>query len=164
MGIFSNFHSFFEKSFLFIYLSTNKLNKIMIRFANANWQGTGKEGKGHLTTQSTLLNKAQYSFGTRFENGIGTNPEELVAAAHAGWFTMKLSFVLVAAGFTADTIDTKCEITLDSGAITLSHLTVKAKVPGIDKTKFDAAVAEAKANCPISKLYNTTITCEATLS
>ncbi len=136
----------------------------MIRFATANWQGTGKEGKGHLTTQSTLLNKAQYSFSTRFENGVGTNPEELVAAAHAGCFSMKLSFLLVAAGFTAENIDTKCEITLDNGAITLSHLTVSAKIPGISKDQFDAVVADAKANCPISKLYNTTITCTASLN
>src|SRR3954471_4632226 len=124
----------------------------MIRSATANWQGTGKEGKGTLSTQSNLLNKANYSFTTRFENAPGTNPEELIAAAHAGCFSMKLSFVLVAAGFTADNIDTKCEITLDSGTITLSHLTVNAKVPGISKEQIDAAVADAKANCPVSKL------------
>ncbi len=135
----------------------------MKRFATANWQGTGKEGKGNLTSQSTVLNKTQYSFGSRFEEGVGTNPEELVAAAHAGCFSMKLSFVLVAAGFTAESIDTKCEITLDSGAITLSALTVSAKVPGITKEAFDTAVADAKANCPISKLLNTNITCEAKL-
>jgi lipoyl-dependent peroxiredoxin len=136
----------------------------MKRNATANWQGTGKEGKGTVSTQSGVLSKAQYSYNTRFENGIGTNPEELVAAAHAGCFSMKLSFVLVAAGFTAENIDTNCEITLDSGAITLSHLTVKAKVPGISKEQFETAVAEAKANCPISKLYNTTITHEAVLA
>ena len=135
----------------------------MKRFATANWQGTGKEGKGNVSSQSTVLNKTQYSFGSRFEEGVGTNPEELIAAAHSGCFTMKLSFVLVAAGFTAENIDTRCEITLDSGAITLSALTVSAKIPGIDKAKFDAAVADAKANCPISKLLNTTITCEAKL-
>ncbi|MGZ4065573.1 MAG: OsmC family peroxiredoxin, partial [Bacteroidia bacterium] len=118
----------------------------MKRYATANWQGTGKEGKGHLTTQSTVLNKTQYSFGSRFEEGIGTNPEELVAAAHAGCFTMKLSFNLNKAGFTADNIDTKCEITLDreKGAIVLSHLTVTAKVPGIDKAKFDELVTDAE--------------------
>lgn len=136
----------------------------MKRNATAVWQGTGKEGKGHLTTQSTTLNKTQYSFGSRFENGVGTNPEELVAAAHAGCFTMKLSFVLQAAGFTADEIETKCDIDLVDGAITSSHLTVHAKVPGISKEKFDESVADAKANCPISKLYNTEITAEATLS
>lgn len=135
----------------------------MKRNATAVWQGTGKEGKGHLTTQSTVLDKTQYSFGSRFEDGVGTNPEELVAAAHAGCFTMKLSFVLNAAGFTADEIQTKCAIELVDGSITSSHLTVNAKVPAIDKAKFDECVADAKANCPISKLYNTNITAEATL-
>ena len=136
----------------------------MKRFATANWKGTGKEGTGTVSTQSTVLNNSQYSYSSRFENGIGTNPEELVAAAHAGCFSMKLSFVLNAAGFTADNIDTRCEITLDSGAITESKLTVKATVTGISKDQFDAAVADAKANCPISKLYNTNIVAEATLA
>ena len=136
----------------------------MKRNATAVWQGTGKEGKGHLTTQSTTLNKTQYSFGSRFEEGVGTNPEELVAAAHAGCFTMKLSFVLQAAGFTADNIETKCDIELLDGAITSSHLTVNATIPNITKEQFDEAVADAKANCPISKLYNTNISAEATLS
>ncbi|MGB4845411.1 MAG: OsmC family protein [Ferruginibacter sp.] len=135
----------------------------MKRNATAVWNGTGKEGNGHLTTQSTTLNKTQYSFSSRFEEGVGTNPEELVAAAHAGCFTMKLSFVLGAAGFTADEISTRCDITLDDGAITESHLNVTAKIPGINKEQFDAAVADAKANCPISKLYNTNITHEAVL-
>lgn len=137
----------------------------MKRFATANWQGTGKEGKGNLTSQSTVLNKTQYSFGSRFEEGVGTNPEELVAAAHAGCFTMKLSFNLSGAGFPPANIDTKCDITLDpaKGEITNSHLVVKAKVPGIDKAKFDELVADAKANCPISKLYKTEITYEASL-
>ena len=135
----------------------------MIRNATAVWNGSGKEGNGHLTTQSTTLNKTQYSYLSRFEQGVGTNPEELVAAAHAGCFTMKLSFVLGALGLTPDTLTTKCEITLDNGAITLSHLTVEGKVPGISKDQFDAAVKDAEANCPISKLYNTTITSNATL-
>ena len=136
----------------------------MKRFSTANWKGTGKEGTGTVSTQSTVLNNSQYSYSSRFENGIGTNPEELVAAAHAGCFSMKLSFVLNAAGFTADNIDTRCDITLDSGAITESKLTVKATVTGISKDQFDAAVADAKANCPISKLYNTNIVAEATLA
>lgn len=136
----------------------------MKRHATAVWSGTGKEGNGHLTTQSTVLNQTQYSYLSRFENGIGTNPEELVAAAHAGCFTMKLSFVLNAAGFTASNIETRCEITLDSGSITESHLSVKASIPGISKEQFDAAVADAKENCPISKLYRTNITHEANLS
>jgi lipoyl-dependent peroxiredoxin len=135
----------------------------MKRNATAVWNGTGKEGTGHLTTQSTTLNQTQYSFNSRFAEGVGTNPEELVAAAHAGCFTMKLSFVLNAAGFTADEIETRCDITLEDGAITESHLNVKAKVPGVTQEQFDAAVADAKANCPISKLYNTNITHEAVL-
>ena len=137
----------------------------MKRNATAVWNGTGKEGTGHLTTQSTTLDKTQYSFNSRFAEGVGTNPEELVAAAHAGCFSMKLSFVLNAEGFTPDEINTKCDITLDpaAGAITESHLTVSAKIPGISKEQFDAAVADAKANCPISKLLNTNITHEAVL-
>ncbi len=135
----------------------------MKRFATANWKGTGKEGSGTNSTQSGVLSDTQYSYKSRFEEGIGTNPEELVAAAHAGCFTMKLSFVLNAAGFTAENIDTKCTITLDNGAITESHLEVKASVSGIAEEQFAAATADAKANCPISKLLNTTITMEATL-
>jgi osmotically inducible protein OsmC len=136
----------------------------MKRNATAVWNGTGKEGTGHLTTQSTTLNNTQYSFNSRFADGVGTNPEELLAAAHAGCFTMKLSFSLNVAGFTADTIETRCDITLDNGAITESHLHVTAKIPGINKEKFDEAVADAKANCPVSKLFNTNITHEAVLA
>src|ERR1700742_2447220 len=124
----------------------------MKRNATAVWNGTGKEGNGHLTTQSTTLSNTQYSFNSRFAEGVGTNPEELLAAAHAGCFTMKLSFVLNAAGFTADSIETKCDITLDNGAITESHLTVTAKVPGLTKEKLDESVVDAAANCPVSKL------------
>lgn len=133
------------------------------RNATAVWNGSGKEGKGTVSTQSGVLSSSQYSYNTRFEDGIGTNPEELVAAAHAGCFSMKLSFVLGAAGFTPDEINTKCVISLDNGAVTESHLVVSAKIPGISKEQFDAAVADAKANCPISKLLNTNITHEATL-
>ncbi len=135
----------------------------MKRHATAVWQGTGKEGKGTLSTQSTTLDKTQYSYLSRFESGVGTNPEELVAAAHAGCFTMKLSFVLNAAGFTPDNIETRCDITLGDGAITESHLNVKASIPGINEEQFKEAVADAKANCPISKLFNTNITHEAVL-
>lgn len=137
----------------------------MKRNGTAVWNGTGKEGTGHLTTQSMTLDKTQYSYNSRFAEGVGTNPEELVAAAHAGCFSMKLAFVLNAAGFTADEINTRCEINLDpaAGAITESHLKVTAKIPGIDKEKFDAAVEDAKANCPISKLLNTNITHDAVL-
>jgi lipoyl-dependent peroxiredoxin len=137
----------------------------MKRNATAVWNGTGKEGTGHLTTQSTTLNKTQYSFNSRFAEGVGTNPEELIAAAHAGCFSMKLSFVLNAAGFTADSIETNCVITLDpaQGAITESALSVTATVPGISAEQFEACAADAKANCPISKLLNANITMEATL-
>lgn len=138
----------------------------MKRFATASWQGTGKEGKGNLTTQSKVLNKTQYSYNTRFEDGIGTNPEELIAAAHAGCFTMKLSFLLTEAGFPPENIDTRCDITLDAekGAISLSHLSVNVKVLGIKKEKFDELVVNAKETCPVSKLFNATITYEATLN
>lgn len=136
----------------------------MARHATAVWQGTGKEGKGNLTTQSGTLSNTQYSFSSRFEEGVGTNPEELIAAAHAGCFTMKLSFVLVAAGFTADKLETKCEVTLDSGSITKSHLTLTASIPGISKEKFEECANEAKVNCPVSKVLNTNISLEATLA
>ncbi len=135
----------------------------MKRFATANWKGTGKEGKGVLTAQSNLLSNAPYNYVSRFEDGKQTNPEELIAAAHAGCFSMKLSFVLGAAGFTPDNIDTRCEITLESGTITQSHLSVKASVAGITNDKFQEVVAEAKANCPVSKLFNCEIIAEAQL-
>lgn len=135
----------------------------MKRNATAHWQGAGKDGKGHLTTQSTVLNQTQYSFSSRFEQGIGTNPEELVAAAHAGCFTMKLAFLLNDAGFTADSLDTKCEVKLEDGAITTSHLTLTAIIPGIAKDKFDELVADAEQNCPISKTLTSKISVDATL-
>jgi len=136
----------------------------MKRHATAVWNGSGKEGNGQMTTQSTLLKDAQYSYLSRFESGVGTNPEELIAAAHAGCFSMKLSFVLGAAGFTPDKIETRCDVTLADGSITESHLSVKATVPGINKEQFDAAVADAKENCPISKSLRANITHEAELS
>ncbi|MFW2476928.1 MAG: OsmC family protein [Sediminibacterium sp.] len=135
----------------------------MKRNATAVWNGSGKEGNGHLTTQSTTLNQTQYSFNSRFAEGVGTNPEELMAAAHAGCFTMKLSFVLGAAGFTPDTLETQCTITLEDGTITSSHLVLKAKVPGITAEQFEACAADAKANCPVSKAYNMDITLDAQL-
>ena len=135
----------------------------MKRNAKAVWSGTGKDGKGHLSTQSTVLNKAQYSYNTRFADGIGTNPEELVAAAHAGCFTMKLSFVLADAGFTPEELTTDCAITFENGSITESHLTLHAKVPGISKDKFSDCANDAKKNCPISQLLNTKITMDAIL-
>lgn len=135
----------------------------MKRNATAVWNGSGKEGNGTLTTQSTVLNQTQYSFNSRFAEGVGTNPEELVAAAHSGCFTMKLSFVLGEAGFTPESLETQCFINFENGAITNSHLVLKAKVPGISQEQFDAAVADAEKNCPISKLLNTDITVEASL-
>ncbi|MBK8609671.1 MAG: OsmC family peroxiredoxin [Chitinophagaceae bacterium] len=136
----------------------------MKRNATAVWNGTGKEGNGHLTTQSTTLNKTQYNFSSRFEEGVGTNPEELVAAALSGCFAMKLSFVLNGAGFTADTIDVNSTITLEGGAITNAHLVVKATVPGIDQEKFDTCMDDVKANCLISKLLNVDKTYEVSLN
>ena len=135
----------------------------MKRFATANWKGSGKDGKGTSTTQSGILTNAQYSYSSRFEQGTGTNPEELVAAAHAGCYSMKLSFVLNAAGYTPDNIDTKCTVTIADGAITESHLEVKATVPGIDAAKFKECAEEAKATCPISKSLKSNITMEASL-
>jgi len=135
----------------------------MKRSAKAVWNGAGKDGKGTLSTDTLVLKNTPYNYVSRFENGTDTNPEELVAAAHSGCFSMKLAFVLGAAGFTADQIDTKCTITLDNGAITNSHLVVSAKVPGITQEVFDASVKDAKENCPISKLLNTNITIESTL-
>jgi len=135
----------------------------MKRTATAVWNGSGKDGKGNLTTQSTTLNKTQYSYKSRFEEGVGTNPEELIAAAHAGCFTMKLSFVLGGAGFEPESIETSAVVELADGAITSSHLTVKAKVPGISADKFAEAAKDAKENCPISKVLNTNITMDASL-
>lgn len=138
----------------------------MKRFATANWQGTGKEGKGNLSSESTALNNAQYSYESRFAEGVGTNPEELVAAAHAGCFSMKLSFNIDKAGFKADNIDTRCEITLDAqkGEITESHLTVNVTAPGLSKEKFDELVSDAVKNCPVSKLLKAPISVTASLS
>jgi lipoyl-dependent peroxiredoxin len=137
----------------------------MKRHANAIWEGTGKEGKGSLTTQSTLLSNAQYSYLTRFENGVGTNPEELVAAAHAGCFSMKLAFLLNAAGYTASKIDTRCDINLDAaaGVVTNAHLTLNASVDGITTEKFAEVAEEAKVSCPISKLLNAELSLDANL-
>jgi len=135
----------------------------MKRKGTAVWNGTLKEGKGALSTQSGVLKGTQYSFSSRFEEGIGTNPEELVGAAHAGCFTMQLSANLTQADFTPRKLETTCEITLEGGTVTKSHLILTAEVPGIEKAKFDEIVAEAKKNCPISKLLNAEITLSATL-
>ena len=137
------------------------------RTASAVWHGTLKEGKGTISTQSTTLKDTQYSFGSRFAEGVGTNPEELIAAAHAGCFTMALSAQLSQAGFTPDTIETSARLTLDvSGppTITKIHLITKAKVPNIDKAKFDELAGNAKSGCPVSKVLKAAeITLDATL-
>lgn len=134
----------------------------MKRTAQAHWQGDLKSGKGLLTTASHTLNTTPYSFHDRFEEGKGTNPEELLAAAHAGCFTMALSAQLGAAGLTATSLETVCTISLEkkeSGfEITESHLNLKAVIPGASKEAFDKAVKAAETGCPVSKLYKTTIT------
>lgn len=135
----------------------------MKRTATAVWHGSGKDGNGHLTTQSTILDKSQYSFNSRFAEGKGTNPEELLAAAHAGCFTMKLSFVLGDAGFVPDSLETTAYINFENGSITASHLVVKAKIKGIDQALFDASVRDAELNCPVSRVLNAQITVESSL-
>ena len=139
----------------------------MLRKASAEWKGSIKEGGGTISTESGVLKDTQYSFSTRFEDGIGTNPEELIAAAHAGCFSMALSGQLGAAGLTADSINTTAAVRLeklDSGfAITKIHLDVTAKIPGANDDAFQTAAANAKAGCPISKLFNAEITMDAKL-
>ena len=135
----------------------------MKRTATAVWQGTGKEGKGTLTTQSKVLSDTQYSYKSRFEEGTGTNPEELIAAAHAGCFSMKLSFNIDEAGFKAEKLESKGEVSLEDGKVTRSHITLKAKIDGISKDKFQELVKDAEKNCPISKLLNTEISVDASL-
>jgi osmotically inducible protein OsmC len=140
----------------------------MDRSASAVWQGSLKEGKGTISTQSGTLQQAQYSFGTRFENGVGTNPEELIAAAHAGCFSMALSAQLSGANLVPEKIATTAVVTLektDAGfTVTRIHLTTRATVPGADKAKFDELTTAAKVGCPISRLLAAaTITLDATL-
>lgn len=135
----------------------------MKRNSTVTWKGSGKEGSGTITTQSKALDKAPYAWNTRFENNPGTNPEELIAAAHAGCFTMKLSFLLQAAGFKAEVIETTSEITMDNDGIKSSHLTVTAEVPGMEKDKFLECAKNAKENCPVSRALNLSITMEASL-
>lgn len=135
----------------------------MKRHATAVWQGSLKEGAGKLTTQSTVLNNSQYSFGTRFENGIGTNPEELIAAAHSGCFTMQLSAYITEAGFEIEQLETKCVVDFQDGSVVSSTLTVEGKVNGISNDQFQELVTKAETNCPISRLLNTKISSNATL-
>lgn len=135
----------------------------MIRKASAGWKGNLKEGEGNLSTESKVLSKTQYSYNTRFENGNGTNPEELIGAAHAGCFTMQLSANLSEAGFEADNLETQAEITFEDGKVSQSNLILTAKVPGIERSKFEEIANEAKENCPISRLLDTKITLDAKL-
>jgi len=139
----------------------------MQRKGSAHWSGGLKDGKGTASTASGVLNNTQYSFSTRFENGIGTNPEELVAAAHASCFSMALSAQLGNAGMTAESIDTTATVTLektDAGfTITSSHLDVTVKIPGADQAKFDEAAKAAETGCPISRVLNAKITMDAKL-
>ena len=139
----------------------------MKRSASAMWNGDLKTGKGTLSTDSGVLSNSQYSFSTRFENGKGTNPEELLAAAHAGCFSMALSAQLGNAGMTAEQIQTTATVSLDKTdggfAITAIHLDVRARIPGADKQAFETAAGNAKAGCPVSKVLNATITMDAKL-
>jgi osmotically inducible protein OsmC len=134
------------------------------RRANANWKGTGMEGTGTISTQSTTLDNAQLSFKTRFDQGVGTNPEELIAAAHSGCFTMQLSFLLSEAGFVPEDLNTEAKVTFEDGTITLIQLILNGKVPGISEEDFQKAAQKAKEICPISKLLNTEITLSVTLN
>lgn len=140
----------------------------MKRSASAMWNGDLKSGKGTISTDSGVLSSVQYSFGTRFEDGKGTNPEELIAAAHAGCFSMALSAQLGEAGLVAQSIDTTATVTLEKVeggfAITAVHLDLTAKIPGADQQAFEAAAEKAKAGCPVSKVLNAKITLDKKLA
>jgi osmotically inducible protein OsmC len=139
----------------------------MIRKGRAVWQGAGRDGTGALSTDSGVLSDTPYSYRTRFESQPGTNPEELIAAAHAGCFTMALAFQLQAAGFTATELSTEAAVSLDQAdggfMITKSALTLRAKIPNIEQAKFDELAHAAELNCPVSKLMKAEITLDATL-
>jgi osmotically inducible protein OsmC len=139
----------------------------MIRKAKAVWQGTGRDGKGHLSTDSGVLAESPYSFRTRFENEKGTNPEELIAAAHAGCFTMALAFGLQAAGHTATELITEAAVTLEPEGqgfrISRSALTLRAKIPNLDQAAFAKFAGDAEKNCPVSKVLNAAISLDAKL-
>lgn len=135
----------------------------MKRNATAVWAGSLKEGEGKLTTQSGVLSNTQYSFKTRFESGNGTNPEELIAAAHAGCFTMQLTAYLNEAGYRVASIETKCDVDFRDGSVAGSHLSVIARIDDIETNEFQQIVTKAEKNCPISRLLNTEITSHATL-
>lgn len=134
------------------------------RQASANWKGTGMEGVGTVSTQSTTLDNAQLSFKTRFAEGVGTNPEELIGAAHAGCFSMQFSFLLNEAGFTADNIDTIAKVTFEDGTITKINLDLTATIPNITEEQFQGTAMAAKEKCPISRLLNAEISLTAVLA
>lgn len=138
----------------------------MKRTATAVWSGNLKEGKGKISTQSKILDNHDYDFRSRFGDGKSTNPDELLAAAHAGCFAMALSNILGEAGYTADSLEAKATVTMDADnlALTGSHIELKAKIPNIDKAKFEECANAAKENCPVSKALSLDITMEATLS
>jgi osmotically inducible protein OsmC len=151
---------------MLVILAASK-ERVMIRKAKAVWRGTGRDGDGDLTTDSGVLAETPYSFKTRFENVKGTNPEELIAAAHAGCFTMALAFQLQGAGYTPTELNTEAAISLDPDGpgfkITKSVLTLSAEVPGLDQETFDKLAGEAEKNCPVSRVLNAEITLNATL-
>jgi len=139
----------------------------MKRTGTAVWNGSGKDGSGNLTTQSTTLNKTQYSYKSRFEEGVGTNPEELIAAAHAGCYTMALAFGLQGAGLTADSLETTATVNFEPvggvPTITASRLVLKAKIPGVTNEKFQELAKAAEQGCPVSRVLKAEISLEATL-
>lgn len=135
----------------------------MKRKATAVWNGSIKEGEGFLTTATKVLNNTAYSFNSRFAEGTGTNPEELIAAAHAGCFSMKLSGVLTEAGQAPESIETECTVSIDNFVIGSSHLVVKVKAPGLDAEKFQEYAKDAKENCPVSQALKMEITMDAQL-
>lgn len=136
----------------------------MKRTASAHWEGDLKSGSGNLTTQSTTLNKTQYSFKTRFEDGVGTNPEELLAAAHAGCFTMAVSMILGQAGFKATSLDTTATLTLEGLDVTGIHLSIKGNIPNISAEQFSEITKGAEKNCIISKALKVAITSDSSLA
>lgn len=138
---------------------------MMKRKAKAVWNGSLKEGEGKITTQSKVLNNSKYCFNSRFGDGKSTNPDELLAAAHAGCFAMALSLILGEAGFTADSLEVTSVVTMDADKLELtgSHLTLKAKIPNIGQAKFEECANAAKENCPVSKALSLKITLDAEL-
>jgi osmotically inducible protein OsmC len=161
---FCKFLDYLSNCFNFIPYSNLNYSKMQIkRSAKAVWNGSGKEGTGNITSQSGVLNATQYSFNTRFADGIGTNPEELIAAAHAGCFSMKLAFNLQGAGITPDDIQTNAVVILENGGINLIELSTSVKAHGLSLEKLTELALDAKANCPISALFKAEITLAITL-